>query len=67
MMTTEQLTMLLSLYKKAIKNNLSISDFENEIMQIRLKIDASFVREGKEDMNLGEYLNELLELQTSIS
>lgn len=67
MMTTEQLTMLLSLYKKAITNNLSIDDFENEIMQTRLKIDASFVQEGKEDMNLGEYLKELLELQTSMS
>ncbi len=66
-MTTEQLTMLLSLYKKAITNNLSIDDFENEIMQTRLKIDASFVQEGKEDMNLGEYLKELLELQTSMS
>lgn len=66
-MTTEQLTMLLFLYKKAITNNLSIDDFENEIMQTRLKIDASFVQEGKEDMNLGEYLKELLELQTSMS
>lgn len=66
-MTTEQLTMLLFLYKKAITNNLSIDDFENEIMQTRLKIDASFVQEEKEDMNLGEYLNELLELQTSMS
>lgn len=66
-MTPEQLTMLLSLYKKAITNNLTIGDFENEIKQTRLKIDASFVKEGKEDMNLGEYLNELLELQTTMS
>ena len=66
-MTTEQLTSLLSLYKKAIENNLTIGDFENEIKQTRLKIDASFVQEGKEDMNLGEYLNELLELQTKMA
>lgn len=66
-MTKEQLTMLLSLYKKAITNNLTIGDFENEIKQTRLNIDASFVQEGKEDMNLGEYLNELLELQTSMA
>ncbi|GEM_PF-6005190 len=66
-MTKEQLTMLLSLYKKAITNNLTIGDFENEIKQTRLKIDASSVKEGKEDMNLGEYLNELLELQTSMA
>lgn len=65
-MTNEQLTTLLSLYKKAVLNNLTVGEFENEMQQTRMKIDASFVQKGKEDMNLGEYLNELLELQTTI-
>lgn len=65
-MTNEQLTTLLSLYKKAVRNNLTIGEFENEMQKTRMKIDASFVQKGKEDMNLGEYLNELLELQTTI-
>ena len=65
-MTTEQLTTLLSLYKKAIAKNLTIGDFEEAIKKTRMQIDSSFVNDGKEDMNLGEYLEELLNLQTAI-
>jgi hypothetical protein len=62
-MTQEQLTKLLSLYKKAVKNNLTAGEFETEIKNAKIQIDRSFVENGKEDMNLGEYLEELNQLR----
>lgn len=65
-MKQEQLTKLLSLYKQAIDKKLTASDFAKEILAAKIEIDSSFVKEGKEDTNLGEYLNELQELQNKI-
>jgi len=62
-MTQEQLTKLLSLYKKAVKNNLTAGEFAQEVQGAKIEIDRSFVESGKEDMNLGEYLEELNQLR----
>ena len=62
-MTTDQLTKLLSLYKEAVKNNLTAGEFAEEIINAQIQIDKSFVESGKEDMNLGEYLEELNQLK----
>ena len=62
-MTQEQLTKLLSLYKKAVKNNLTAGEFAQEVLNAKIEIDRSFVENGKEDMNLGEYLEELNQLR----
>ncbi len=63
-MTNEQLTKLLYLYKKAVQNNLSSTDFINEIRQAKIDLDKSFIQHGKEDENLGNYIEELLILQS---
>lgn len=63
-MTNEQLTKLLYLYKKALQNNLSSTDFINEIRQAKIDLDKSFIQQGKEDENLGNYIEELLILQS---
>ena len=62
-MTQEQPTKLLSLYKKAVKNNLTAGEFTQEVQNAHIQIDRSFVETGKEDMNLGEYLEELNQLK----
>jgi len=62
-MTQEQLTKLLSLYKKAIENNFTAGEFKKELEDAKIQIDRSFVENGKEDMNLGEYLEELNQLR----
>jgi len=62
-MTEEQLTKLLSLYKQAVKNNLTYSEFMKEVEKTKIQIDESFVKSGKEDRNLGEYLEELNQLR----
>ena len=61
-MTKEQIETLLSLYKKAVANNLTAEMFSKEVLDAKIKLDRSFVESGKEDMNLGEYLEELNEL-----
>lgn len=63
-MTNEQLTKLLSLYKKAVQNDLSSTDFINEIREAKIDLDKSFVQQGKEDESLGNYIEELLILQS---
>lgn len=63
-MTNEQLTKLLLLYKEALKNNLSAIDFVLEIREAKIDLDKSFVQQGKEDENLGNYIEELLILQS---
>jgi len=65
-MVKEQLEKLLCLYKKAIVRNLSANDFASELRLAEISLDKSFVVSGKEDMNLGEYLNELRNLKTVI-
>jgi hypothetical protein len=62
-MTQEQLTKLLSLYKQAVRNNLTAGEFASEVQKAKIQIDRSFVETGKEDMNLGEYLEELNQLR----
>jgi len=62
-MTEEQLTKLLSLYKLAVKNNLTAGEFSAEVTNAKIQIDKSFVKNGKEDINLGEYLEELDQLR----
>ena len=64
-MNNEQLKQLLELYKKAVKKNLTADDFVKEIQATQIQIDRSFVQAGKEDANLGEYLEELNQLQNS--
>lgn len=63
-MTNLQLTKLLLLYKEALKNNLSSIDFVLEIREAKIDLDKSFIQQGKEDENLGNYINELLILQS---
>jgi len=65
-MTIQQLEQLLSLYKSAVKRNLTVGEFEQEIKSAQLSLDRSFVTEGKEDMNLGEYLEELKTLKHEV-
>jgi hypothetical protein len=62
-MTHLQLAKLLSLYKLAVKNNLTAGEFNTEVQNAKIQIDRSFVKSGKEDMNLGEYLEELNQLR----
>ena len=62
-MTQPQLTKLLSLYKKAVKNELTVGEFVQEVQDAKIQIDRSFAKNGKEDMNLGEYLEELNQLR----
>ena len=66
-MTTTQLEKLLILYKKALADNLTSKDFVDEVQLTEIKIDRSFVETGKEDMNLGEYLEELKTLKYNIA
>lgn len=65
-MNIQQLEKLLSLYKSAVRRNLTVGDFEQEIKKAQLELDQSFVTEGKEDMNLGEYLEELKQLKYEV-
>jgi len=62
-MTNKQLEKLVSLYKKAVKSNLTAVEFKKELKDAKIQIDRSFVENGKEDMNLGEYLEELNQLR----
>jgi hypothetical protein len=62
-MNKEQLEKLLSLYKMAVEKKLTAGDFVNALQEARIEIDRSFVQTGKEDANLGEYLEELKKLQ----
>lgn len=64
-MNNEQLKQLLELYKKAVAKNLTADDFVKEIQLTKIQIDRSFVHAGKEDENLGEYLEELYQLQNN--
>lgn len=62
-MDNNQLKKLLSMYKEAVKKNLTAGDFAREIQAAKIELDRSFVLQGKEDENLGEYINEIYELQ----
>ena len=62
-MTEEQLTKLLSLYKKAVRKNLTYEEFSQEVKNAKIQIDKSFVESGKKDMKLEEYLYEINHLR----
>lgn len=62
-MDNEQLKKLLSMYKKAVKKNLTAGDFASELLAAKIDLDRSFITEGKEDENIGEYIQEIYELQ----
>lgn len=62
-MDNEQLKKLLSMYKKAVQNNLTANDFILELQAAKIELDKSFILEGKENENIGEYINEIYELQ----
>ena len=61
-MTNKQLEKLVSLYKKAVKNNLTAGEFKKELEDAKIQIDRSFVESGKEDINIIEYIDELHQL-----
>lgn len=63
MMDNKQLIKLLAMYKKAVKKNLTAGDFALELHAAKIELDQSFIMEGKENVNLGEYINEIYELQ----
>jgi hypothetical protein len=65
-MTNKQLQTLLSLYKKAVTKNLTAGEFEPLIREAQINIDRSFVKSGKEDENLGEYIEELIQLRQTL-
>jgi len=62
-MTTENLTSLLHLYKKALAKKLTILEFQKSLQDARIELDKSFVQNSKNDTDLEDYINELLELQ----
>jgi hypothetical protein len=47
----------------AVAKNLTAMDFTNEMKTAEIQLDRSFVENGKEDMNLGIYLEELKTLK----
>lgn len=62
-MKHSDLTALLSLYKKALSEKLTISEFRKSIQAARIQLDKSFVLSGENDKDLEEYISELIELQ----
>ncbi len=62
-MNKGQLEKLVSLYKKAVQNKLTAEDFVEELKAAQVALDQSFVQEGRENENLGTYIEELYELQ----
>ena len=58
-MTKTQLETLLLMYKKAVIKNLTAVEFAVELQRAKIEIDKSFVSFGKEDENLGQYIEEL--------
>jgi hypothetical protein len=66
-MNLQQHEKLLFLYKKAVANNLLAIDFANAMREAEIQLDSSFVKDGKEDMNLGVYLEELKTLKKNYS
>lgn len=62
-MNLQQHEKLLVFYKMAVAKNLTAMDFTNEMKTAEIQLDRSFVENGKEDMNLGIYLEELKTLK----
>lgn len=66
-MKTSELYRLLELYKKALEDKLTVSEFQTTLHNARIEIDKSFVQTGKQDEDLAEYIEELIKLQESIN
>lgn len=62
-MEKPQIENLLRLYKSAIARELTAGEFSQELQVARIKVDESFAKTGSEDKNLGEYLQELANLE----
>ncbi len=62
-MNKEQLEKLVGFYKKAVQNKLTAEDFVKELKDAQIALDQSFVQEGRENENLGKYIEELYELE----
>lgn len=62
-MEKPQIETLLRLYKSAITRDLTVVEFNKELLDAKIKIDESFAKTGSEDKNLGEYLQELANLE----
>jgi len=62
-MKGKQLEKLISLYNEAVENNFTAGEFIKVLQDAKFKIPPSFVESGKEDMNLGEYLEKLNQLR----
>ena len=57
---------LLTFYKMAVAKNFTAIDFATEMKEAEILLDRSFVETGKENMNLGIYLEELKTLKLAI-
>ena len=66
-MTEEQFDKLLLLYRKGKENNLTYDEFLQEVRKAKIQIEESFVEDGKEDTNLGEYLDELEQFRNLVT
>jgi len=66
-MDTIQLNKLLTFYKMAVAKNFTAIDFAKEMKETGILLDRSFVENGKENMNLGIYLEELKSLKAAIN
>ena len=62
-MEKDQLEKLLSLYKKAVENNLTAGEFKAELLAAQIQLDKSFVETGNKDKNLGQFIDELYQLE----
>lgn len=62
-MKKTELLKLLELYKKALSEQATVSEFKSSIQEARIQIDKSFVLSGENDKDLEEYISELIELQ----
>jgi hypothetical protein len=62
-MKKTELLKLLELYKKALSEQATVSEFKSSIQEARIQLDKSFVLSGENDKDLEEYISELIELQ----
>jgi hypothetical protein len=62
-MKKTELLKLLELYKKALSEQATVSEFKSSIQEARIQLDKSFVLTGENDKDLEEYISELIELQ----
>lgn len=66
-MTNEQLFNLLRFYRKAIVGELDQDTLGTEILQARKDMDHKFAITGVEDESMTSYIDELLNIQSTLS